>query len=96
MIYLMDKNLFNMQKTFYNYLKGKRPITVVVTNSQISFHFKNENDRVFYRIPTYEWISDRTERQGREDNWHFHMMEKTWFCEKMKNFINDSTKEKIS
>jgi len=83
-----------MQKTFYNYLDGKRPITIKIGKDFITFHYKNENDREFYDIPKSEWISDRTGRQGREDNWHFHMMEKTWFCEEMKQFINDNTKEK--
>lgn len=85
-----------MQNTFFNYINGRRPITVKVDSHFISFHFKNENDREFYYIPTHEWVNDKTNRLEREDNWHRHMMEKTWFCQEMKNFINDCTKEKIS
>lgn len=77
-----------MQKTFYHYLDGKRPITIKVNSDFITFHFKNENDREFYSIPTNEWISDKTDRLDREDNWHTHMMSKTWFNNDMKNFIN--------
>lgn len=86
-----------MEKTFYNYMKGKRPIEIKVGESRITFHFKKEGNREFYAIPTDEWISDRTStRQGREDNWHSHMMDKNWFNEDMKRFIDDNTKEKIS
>ncbi len=85
-----------MKKTFYHYMKGKRPIEVKIGPSRISFHFKNENNREFYAIPTDEWISDKIYRQGREDNWHLHMMEKNWFNQEMKKFIDDSTKEKIN
>ena len=84
-----------MKKVFYNYMKGKRPIEIKIGEFQITFHFKNEGNREFYSIPTDEWISDRTGRTGREDNWHFHMMEKNWFNQDMKTFINDNTKEKI-
>jgi len=78
-------------------MKGKRPIEVNVGPSRISFHFKKESNREFYAIPTDEWIDDRaTTRQGREDNWHFHMTEKNWFNQDMKKFIDDNTKEKIS
>lgn len=84
-----------MQNTFYNYLEGRRPITVKIDKELgfITFHFKEEQDRKFYDIPIDEWVSDRSiTRQGCEDNWHNHMMQKTWFDQFMKKFIDDNTK----
>jgi hypothetical protein len=77
-----------MEKTFYYYLNGKRPITIRVSYDYITFHYKNEREREFYSIPLNEWISDKSNRQGRDDNWHAHMMRKTWFNQEMKDFIN--------
>ena len=42
----------------------------------------------FYWINKRDWISDRTERLDREDNWHFHMKEKNWFTDEMEKFID--------
>lgn len=78
-----------MNKTFYT---QKRPITVKINNDTIDFHFKNENDRQFYTIPKDEWISDRSNRLERKDNWHSHMTEKTWFTSDMKLFIDSNVK----
>lgn len=46
----------------------------------------------FYWIPTDEWISDRTNRQGRGDNWFIHMREKNWFTKEMEKFIDENVK----
>ena len=90
MIYLKAKTRFNMNKTFrnQNYCKGERPITVKVGDVFISFHFTNEGDREFYDIPVNEWVSDKTNRQDRDDNWHNHMMEKVWFSQSMKEKVS--------
>jgi hypothetical protein len=42
----------------------------------------------FYYIPINEWVSDRTTRQDRGDNWHYHMIEKSWFTREMYLFID--------
>lgn len=80
-----------MERTFNNYMNGRRPITVKIYDDHITFHFKNEGNREFYHIPKEEWISDKVNRQDREDNWHAHMMRKTWFCSNMRDFINENT-----
>jgi hypothetical protein len=77
-----------MEKTFYHHLNGQRPITVKIVPDYVTFHFKNEGNREFYSIPKKEWDSDKTNRLDREDNWHTHMMNKTWFNQEMKDFIN--------
>ena len=81
-----------MEQTFYPKTKdfgwNQRPITIKILEDWITFHFKNEQDREFYDIPKCDWISDRTERLDREDNWHFHMKEKNWFTDEMKKFID--------
>lgn len=46
----------------------------------------------FYWINKNDWVSDRTERLDREDNWHFHMKEKNWFTDEMEKFIDNNTK----
>ena len=46
-----------------------------------------------YWIPTDEWIRDLTERLDRGDNWHTHMKEKSWFSDKMENYINEETEK---
>lgn len=80
------------QKTFYHYMGGKRPITVKIDNEFIVFHYTEEDDREFYHILVKEWVSDKhTTRQGREDNWHFHMKEKSWFNQDIEEFINSNT-----
>lgn len=46
----------------------------------------------FYWVGKDDWISDRTKtRQGREDNWHYHMMQKNWFTQEMKDWIDKNT-----
>lgn len=80
-----------MEKTFYHHLNPTRPITVRINDDCITFHFKNEGDREFYSIPKEEWVSDKTNRLDREDNWNRHMMEKTWFNNDMKTFLNENT-----
>lgn len=42
----------------------------------------------FYWIGLDDWISDKTNRLDRPDNWHQHMREKNWFTEEMAVFIN--------
>ena len=81
------------QNTFYNTGTWKdRPITIKIDDDCISFHFKTEGDREFYYIPKHEWISDKTERQDRDDNWKTHMNEKVWFTNEMEQFINNNAK----
>lgn len=82
-----------MGKTFYHHMKGERPITVKIYEGRIAFYYKNEGNREFYSIPIQEWVRDRTERQGREDNWHFHMKEKVWFNEDIKKYIDEIVKD---
>ena len=77
-----------MNKTFYT---DKRPITIRINDDFVNFHFKNENDRHFYTIPKDEWIYDKTNRLDRSDNWHIHMINKTWFTKEMKTFIDINT-----
>jgi len=89
MIYSEQKAHFNMQKTFYHYQGGKKPITVKIRPDFVTFHFKNQDDEEFYDIPIFQW------KDG-SDFWPGHMMTKNWFTEDMKKFIDDSTKEKIS
>lgn len=50
-----------------------------------------ESNNSFYYILKQDWISDKTERLDREDNFHTHMMRKTWFTKEMKDFIDKST-----
>ena len=45
----------------------------------------------FYHILIKEWVSDKTNRLDRPDNWANHMEEKNWFTHEMKDFINNST-----
>lgn len=45
----------------------------------------------FYWIDKKDWIDDVTQRQDRGDNWHTHMREKTWFTNRMYDFINEAT-----
>ncbi len=68
-----------------------RPVTIRIYTNGITFHFPNEGDREFYWIDKERWISDRTERLDRGDNFHNHMRHKNWFMEEMAEFINKNT-----
>lgn len=46
----------------------------------------------FYWINTDEWVSDRTGRKDREDNWHKHMKTKNWFTHEMYDYIDKNVK----
>lgn len=46
----------------------------------------------FYYIMKDDWISDRTQRLDRGDNFHTHMKEKNWFTTEMYNYINSQVK----
>lgn len=61
-------------ETFYS----ERPITVKISPYEITFHFKRENDRMFYDIPKGEWCK----------RWETHMEDKNWFTQEMKDFID--------
>lgn len=45
----------------------------------------------FYWIEVENWVKDKTERQGRSENWHEHMKRKNWFTKEMSDFINQNT-----
>lgn len=81
------------KKQFISPHRGRMiEVRVDETTGWITFHFSQEQDREFYSIPISEWISDRTNRLDRPDNWHNHMADKNWFSEQMKKFIDDNTK----
>lgn len=87
---ILKKN--KMEKTFSTIPKG-RLVTIRINSETnwITFHYTSEGMREFYSIPIPEWVGDKTQRRDRPDNWHFHMAEKNWFTESMKNFINENT-----
>ena len=81
------------KKTFVSNQRGRLiEIRVDKKSGWITFHYTQEGNREFYSIPVSDWVRDLTERLDREDNWHNHMMVKTWFSEPMKSFINQSVK----
>ena len=65
-----------------------RQIGISIDNEFIIFTYPEEENRDFYHIPIKQWKDDLTERQGRGDNWHYHMMEKEWFSSEMKDYID--------
>lgn len=47
-----------------------------------------QSNHEFYWIPIDQWKSDRKDtRQGRGDNWHYHMNKKSWFSSEMYEYI---------
>lgn len=42
----------------------------------------------FYWILKRDWIADKTNRLDRQDNFHTHMKNKTWFTDEMYQWIN--------
>lgn len=45
----------------------------------------------FYWMGTEDWVSDKTQRLDRSDNWHKHMARKAWFTKEMADFIHSNT-----
>lgn len=77
------------------YTPRDRVVLIKITKYHILFYYdinrpQDELDE-FYSIPVRDWISDRTERLDRGDNWHTHMKEKYWFTPEMKNYIDKNT-----
>jgi hypothetical protein len=69
------------------YLKDKEE------NGEIDYMDEGEKEvNGFYWISTDEWVSDRTGRKDREDNWHKHMKTKNWFTEEMYEYIDKNVK----
>lgn len=80
-------------KTFVSSPRGRLiEVRVDKKSGWITFHYAQERNREFYYIPLSEWVSDLTNRLDRDDNWHNHMMQKTWFSQPMQQFINQCVK----
>lgn len=75
-----------------------RTVLIKIAEDYILFYHDLTRPEVdvdeFYSIPVDEWISDRTERLDRGDNWHTHMDEKSWFTLEMKTFIDKNISNK--
>lgn len=68
-----------IQKTFN---EGRRPVKIEIDENSIVFKFPTEGDREFYDIPKLYWIKN-------VNKYREHMMEKNWFTEDMRQFINE-------
>jgi hypothetical protein len=63
-------------------------------DQRLSGHEPHEEEykvHEFYWIGKGDWISDKTNRLDREDNWQKHMIHKNWFTKEMKQFIDENT-----
>ena len=72
-------------------LEDSRMVRVEVDSRNITFYFNEDKDD-FYWIVSQDWITHSHGDIDFPKNWVYHMREKRWFTEKMKEFIDKCLK----